>query len=164
MAKQPKQNGDLYNFVGDRGEIIFELAITDYSQFARPLFRPAFLGDKWPALDYLVELIGVRGMTPIFFVQVKTTAAAIVGNHLTVALPPKRKKPLVRIPGPTYLFGVQEPMKRAFIRAVNDGTPQGVYEIPVTHELTPANLQVLYDEVKAFWSLQDFKPRNSAFA
>jgi hypothetical protein len=164
MARQSKRLGDLFNFIGDRGESIFELAITEYSQFRRPLFRPAFLGEKWPAIDYLVELTGVKGMTPIFFVQVKSTATAIAANRLQVALPPKKRRPLVRIPGPTYLVGVHEPMKRAFIRAVYDNSGQGVYAIPVTHELTPVNLRVLYDEVKAFWKQQDFKPQNSAFA
>ena len=164
MAKSDKQNGKLFDFVGGRGESIFELAITDYSQFPNPLFRAAFLGDKWPALDYLVELTGVKGMTPIFFVQVKTTAQPIANNRLLVALPPKKTKALVRIPGPTYLVGVQEPMKRVFIRAVNDNVAQGVYHIPVTHELTPANLVVLYDEVRAFWQQQNFKLQQSAFA
>jgi hypothetical protein len=164
MARRAKPSGTLFSFVGDRGESIFELAITDYSQFAMPLFRPAFLGDKWPAVDYLVELTGVRGMTPIFFVQVKSTAAAIVGNRLPTELRPERKKTLARIPGPTYLVGVKEPMKRAFIRAVRDVAGGGVYDIPLANELTPANLRVLYDEVKEFWTLQDFKPRQSAFA
>ena len=164
MAKKIQQTGELLSVVGDRGENIFELAITDYSQFAEPLFRPAFLGDKWPALDYLVELTGVKGLTPIFFVQVKATAAAIAQNRLEVELPPKKKKALARIPGPTYLVGVQEPTKRAFIRAVNDRSAHGVYQIPVTHELTPVNLQILYDEVKAFWTGQNFKPKKSAFA
>jgi len=36
----------LSNLIGDRGENIFELAITDYREFARPLFKPGFLGDK----------------------------------------------------------------------------------------------------------------------
>jgi hypothetical protein len=60
--------------------------------------------------------------------------------------------------------GVQEPTRRAFIRAVNASAGPGVYQIPVTHELTPANLRVLYDEVKAFWRRQDFKLQHSAFA
>jgi hypothetical protein len=164
MAKRTQQFGELVNVVGDRGENIFELAITDFSQFPRPLFRPAFLGDKWPAADYLVELTGVKNMTPIFFVQVKSTSAAIADNRLKVALPPKKKRRLVCVPGPTYLVGVHEPMKRAFIRAVYDQSHQGVFEIPVTHELTPVNLRVLYDEVKAFWKLQNIKPQQSAFA
>jgi hypothetical protein len=130
----------------------------------QPLFRPAFLTEKWPAVDYLVELIGVKGMTPIFFAQVKSTVAANAVGQVHAALPPKKRRTLARIPGPTYLVGVQEPTKRVFIRAVNDQAAAGVYAIPVTHELTPPNLQVLYDEVKAFWQQQDFKPRQSAFA
>src|SRR5262245_22873586 len=63
----------LSNLIGDRGENIFELAITDYREFARPLFKPGFLGDKWPAVDYYVELVGVEGSTPFFFAQIKTT-------------------------------------------------------------------------------------------
>ncbi len=164
MARRLSRNAELRSFIGDRGESIFELAITDYSQFTRPLFRPAFLTEKWPAVDYLVELIGVKGMTPVFFVQVKSTTTPIVGSEIQVALPPRKRKSLARIPGPTYLVGVQEPRKRAFIRAVNDQAGPGVYAIPVTHELTPANLRVLYDEVAAFWQRQDFKPQQSAFA
>jgi hypothetical protein len=164
MAKQPKKTGVLVNVVGDRGENIFELAITDYSQFQAPLFRAAFLGDKWPAVDYLVELVGVAGMTPHFFVQVKSTSAAIANNYVKVELPPMKKRLLIRVPGPTYLVGVQEPTKRAFILAVTDDSNQGVYSIPVTHELTPSNLRILYDEVSAFWSQQTVKPQQSAFA
>lgn len=164
MAKQTKKTGVLVNVVGDRGENIFELAITDYSQFQRPLFRAAFLGDKWPAVDYLVELNGVRGMTPHCFVQVKSTVTAIANNQLEVAFPPKKKRMLVRVPSPTYLVGVHEPTKRAFIIAVTDESNKGIYHIPVTHELTPANLQVLYDEVRAFWTQQEnIKPQQSAF-
>jgi hypothetical protein len=164
MARRIRFNGELRNFIGNRGESLFELAITDYIQFRQPLFRPAFLTEKWPAVDYLVELIGVKGMTPIFFAQVKSTVAAIAVGQVHVALPPKKRRALARIPGPTYLVGVQEPMKRVFIRAVNDQARPGVYAIPVTHELTPANLQVLYDEVKAFWQQHDSKPQQSAFA
>jgi hypothetical protein len=164
MPKHTRQSGVLRNVVGDRGENIFELAITDYSQFAEPLFRVAFLGDRWPAVDYLVELTGMKEMTPIFFVQVKSTTRPITGDRLKIALPPASRSSLVRIPGPTYVVGVHEPTKRTLIRAVNDSPGPGVYDIPVSHELTPANLQVLYDEVKAFWILQDFKPEQSAFA
>jgi hypothetical protein len=164
MARRPKKGGELFNVVGDRGESIFELAITDYSMFPRPLFRPAFLGDKWPSVDYLVELVGVRGITPFIFIQVKATATPLTSNQLELALPWNKKGRLARIPGPPYLVGVHEPTKRAFIRAVNDDADRGAYTIPVTHELTPANLLVLYDEVKEFWSRQDFKPRQSAFA
>jgi hypothetical protein len=163
MGRLIRFSGELRNFTGDRGESIFGLAITDYSHFPRPLFRPAFLTERWPAVDYLVELTGVKGMTPIFFVQVKSTIAAIGAGRIQVTLPPKKRQSLARIPGPTYVVGVQEPMKRAFIRALTEQGKPGVYAIPITHELKPANLQVLYDEVKAFWQQQSFKPEHSAF-
>src|ERR1700693_1643791 len=81
----------LADFIGGGGGSMLELAITDYSEFPRPLFRPAFITDKWPAVDYLVELISVTGMTPFFFVQVKSTAAALAAGHLHVALPPRKR-------------------------------------------------------------------------
>jgi hypothetical protein len=151
--------------VGDRGEMLFKLAISEYSMFPRPLFRPGFLGEKWPAIDFYIELLGVKSRTPFFFVQVKSTATAIpVGaTDLEVSLPPKKRDFLFRVPGPTYLAGVHEPSKRTFILSINAQAPQGVYKIPLQHELTPANLQILYEEVKAFWKSHTYKPQNSHF-
>jgi hypothetical protein len=163
VAKKKRIAGELLHAIGDRGESIFELAIRDYSQFPRPLFRPAFFSDRWPAVDYVVELTGVKGMTPVLFVQVKSTQEPIANNRIPVSLPPKKKKALARIPGPTYVVGVQEPTRRTFIRAVFEVEGPGVYDIPVTHELTPANLRILYDEVRAFWRTHNRKPQQSQF-
>jgi len=163
MAKK-KANWQLLQAVGERGETIFELAITDYSQFIRPLFRPAFFTDRWPAFDYVVELTGVRGFTPVLFVQVKSTAQALAGNAVEVELLPRKRNALARIPGPTYLVGVHEPTKRAFVHAIIEQDAPGVYQIPLAHELTPANLRVLYDEVKEFWNNHQRKPQQSHFA
>jgi hypothetical protein len=155
----------LKDLVGYRGEKLFELAISEYSMFPQPLFRPGFLGEKWPAIDFYVELLGVRRRTPFFFVQVKSTAAAIPfgATHLNVSLPPKKREFLFRVPGPTYLAGVHEPSRRTFILSINAQSPQGVYKMPLQHELNPANLQILYNEVKAFWNSHDYKPQNSHF-
>jgi hypothetical protein len=158
-------SNSLKDLVGYRGEKLFELAISEYSMFPRPLFRPGFLGEKWPAIDFYVELLGVKRRTPFFFVQVKSTAVAIpVGaTDIDVSLPPTKRDFLFRVPGPTYLAGVHEPSKRTFILSINAQAPQGVYRIPLKHELTPANLQILYDEVKSFWSSHTYKPQNSHF-
>jgi len=156
----------LKDLVGYRGEKLFELAISEYSMFPRPLFRPGFLGEKWPAIDFYVELLGVRSRTPFFFVQVKSTANAIPNGaaHLDVSLPPGKREFLFRVPGPTYLAGVHEPSKRTFILSINARSAQGVYRIPLQHELTPVNLRLLYEEVKAFWQSHTYKPQNSHFA
>ena len=66
------------NVIGNRGELIFELAITYYAQFQKPLFRPGFLGEKWPTVDYYIELLDVPDAQPFFFVQVKTSTLPIL--------------------------------------------------------------------------------------
>ena len=157
-------DGELLQAIGNRGENLVVLAITDYSQFPKPLFRTAPFTGGWPAVDYVVELTGVRNLTPVLFVQVKSTRNPISNGRIEIVLTPKKKRMLARIPGPTYIIGVQEPTRRVFIRAVFERDGPGVYAIPVTYELTPANLQVLYDEVKEFWHSHLRKPRQSHFS
>lgn len=48
---------ELRDVVGFRGEKLVELRLTDYSAFEQPLFRPGFLGDKWPAVDWRPSLL-----------------------------------------------------------------------------------------------------------
>ena len=153
------------DLVGRRGELVFEERITDYRAFAGPLFRPAFLGDKWPAIDYYVELLEVRGVTPFFFAQVKTTASDLpaAAAHLEVRVGKRNLKRLYERPGPTYLVGVHEPTRRAFALCVHLRPMQDVYRIPVACELTPENLAILHREVSSFWALHPGKPAVSFF-
>ena len=157
---------ELAAVIGVRGESIFELAVTDYSRFARPLFRPSFLGDKWPSVDYYVELLGVRDCRPFMFAQVKSTAQQLSpGSHdIEISLPKSNCLSLFMVPGPTYLAGIHEPTRRAFIVSVHRRPNQGVYRIPLKNELTPDNLRLLYNEVVEFWKSHPFKPFTSAFS
>jgi len=51
-------NGDVNNLIGDRGEAIFESVMTKFHG-AQPIFRrPRFMGEKWPNIDYVCELLG----------------------------------------------------------------------------------------------------------
>lgn len=77
---------NISNALGKRGERIFELAITDLEKFDFPLFNPANLGDKWPVVDYYVELCGITQFIPFFFVQVKTTKSPINKEVLEVKI------------------------------------------------------------------------------
>lgn len=51
----------LQDVTGYRGEKMVALCLTDSSQFTEPLFRPNFLGEQWPTIDFYVELMGVGG-------------------------------------------------------------------------------------------------------
>ncbi len=157
---------ELRQVTGFRGEKIVELCLTDYAAFPKPLFRPGFLGDTWPAIDFYVELTAVRGKRLYFFVQAKATTSALTARSASLSISTKKKDidRLLRIPGPTYILGVHEPTKRVFVRSVHTGIPvQAITRIPVAHELTSVNLQKLHDEVRDFWSTSTHKPTSSEF-
>jgi hypothetical protein len=157
----------LQDVTGFRGEKILELRLTDYQQFAGPLFRPGFLGDKWPAIDFYVELRRVSRKTPYFFAQAKTTAGSLPKSASSLKISSKKSdiERLLKMPGPTYIFGIHEKSQRVFVRSIHDGTPaKAITRIPLSHELTATNLRKLHDEVKGFWKESKFKPKGSVFA
>jgi hypothetical protein len=158
---------DLKDLTGFRGELIVELCLTDYRNFARPPFRPGPFGDKWPAIDFYVELRNVPGRTPYFFVQAKATGAQLTKTSQSLRISTKKRdiQRLLRLPGPTYIFGIHEPTQRVFVKSVHWGIPvRAITRIPLTHELTTNNLQVLHNEVRKFWNTSYHKPKSSAFA
>ena len=71
---------DLREITGIRGDKIVELCLTDYRAIDSPLFRLGFLGDKWPAVDYHVELTSVPGQRPYLFAQVKSTSSPLTSR------------------------------------------------------------------------------------
>lgn len=157
----------LQDVTGFRGEKIVELCLTEYSAFARPLFRPAFLGDKWPAIDFYVELNGVRGKRPYFLIQSKCTSANLPAQATALRISSTMNDidRLLRIPGPTYILGVHEPSRRVFAKSVHTGIAvRGITRIEISHELTAANLRRLYDEVRTYWRSTGHKPHQSVFA
>ena len=164
LTTQAQKAQPMTNVIGDRGENIFELAITYYEQFQGPLFKPGFLGEKWEAIDYYVELLDVPHARPFFFVQVKATASPLPAGAMGLQIRVEKSKceRLYRIPGPTYIVGVHEPTKKAYIFSLHDKPKKGVYSIPLKHELTPDNLQILHNEVREFWQSSN-KPTRSHF-
>ena len=158
---------ELREVTGFRGEKILELSLTDYQAFPKPLFKPGFLGDKWPAIDYYVELTSVRGKRLYFFAQAKATRTSLVPSQTDLTISTKKKdiERLLQIPGPTYIFGIHEPSKRVFVRSVHAGVPvKAITRIPFIYELTSNNLRILYDEVRGYWANNSHKPESSNFA
>lgn len=157
----------LREVIGYRGEWIVELCLTDYSEFEKPLFRPAYLGDKWPVIDFYVELDLVRGKRPYFFAQVKSTSSPLAPESANLSISTRKKdvERLLRIPGPTYIFGVHEPSNRVFVQSIHTGMPaQAVTRISVANELTSMKLEALHREVREFWLANDYKPESSVFS
>lgn len=167
-ARRPKlpMNSALRDVTGTRGEKLTELALTDYSQFDQPLFRPGFLGEKWPFVDFYVELTDISDQRPYFFAQTKTSSTPLskTARNLRISARKRDIENLLKIPGPTYIIGVHEPTKRVFIRSVHEGIlKQAVTTIPLEYELNPTNLKTLHDEVRDYWKASARKPLRSNF-
>ncbi len=157
---------ELRDVTGFRGEKIVELCLTDYQAFPKPLFRPGFLSEKWPAIDSYVELTAVRGKRLYFFVLAKTTTATLTAQSAELPISTKKKDidRLLRIPGPTYILGVHEPSRKVYVRSVHTGIPvRAITRIPLTNELNSANLKRLHDEVREYWKSNHHKPTSSVF-
>jgi hypothetical protein len=157
----------LQEVTGFRGEKIIELCLTNYESFPSPLFKPGFLGDKWPTIDFYVELSAVRGKRPYFFGQAKSTRGDLAPGATNLSVTAKKAdiERLLHIPGPTYILGVHEPSQRVFVRSVHTGIPiKAITRIPLAYELTSSNLQKLHAEVSKFWHTTTHKPTSSEFA
>ncbi|MGK7897816.1 MAG: hypothetical protein AB4372_30425 [Xenococcus sp. (in: cyanobacteria)] len=156
----------LRDVIGFRGEKILELCLTDYQAFPQPLFNPGFLGDKWPAIDFYVELTSIPGKRLYFFGQAKATTSELTKNStiLNISTTKKNIEQLLEIPGSTYIFGIHEPTKRVFAQSVHTGIPvKAITRISVSNELTSVNLRRLHDEVRDFWTSNFYKPTTSVF-
>jgi len=82
---------ELRDITGFRGEKIIELCLTDYRTLPKQLFRPGFLGDKWPAIDFYVELTAVPGKRIYFFAQAKTTTSSLTAVSTDLMISTKKK-------------------------------------------------------------------------
>jgi len=167
IASEKTNTHQLRDVTGYRGEKILELCLTDYASFQQPLFRPGFLGDKWPAIDFYVELTSVPGKRPYFFGQVKATTSKLTAQSKTLCISTKKEdiEHLLQVPGPTYIFGVHEPSKKVYVRSVHFGVPiKAIKNIPLAYELNSVTLQKLHDEVRDYWASTDHKPTSSVFA
>jgi hypothetical protein len=156
----------LQDVTGSRGENIVQLCLTEYAAFNKSLFRSAFLGDKWPAIDFYVELIGVPRRRPYFLVQCKATSAMLPAQSSSIRISATKDHVarLLQIPGPTYIFGVHEPSQRVFAKSVHAGmAAAAITRIQLTNELTIDNLYRLYDEVRNYWRTTGHKPLTSVF-
>src|SRR5947209_7754694 len=96
------------NAIGERGERIAAIVLTRFAGMQNPLFKPCFLGEKWPAMDLYVELLPPipKGLRPFFFAQVKSTGQGYDegSGNLKVKLSADDVGRLLSIPAPTYFI------------------------------------------------------------
>lgn len=142
------------DLLGQRGEALFYVMISKYNGHDQPLFRPQFLGDKWPTLDFIVELVNCpEQIVPYFFVQVKTTRRGYTNNNrLKLHVHKDDFIRLSKFPAPTYLVGIDDIKEIGYIVSANSEYIQTISNISTQFPLFHSKTQeVLWQEVKDFW-------------
>ena len=95
--------------IGKRGESLFTAMITRPCH-NRMWFIDTFMGEKYPTIDFYVNLIDSTVERAFLYVQVRATNNGYSGNGATRKLNVKVTKRdiqrLKRIPGPTYVVGI----------------------------------------------------------
>lgn len=109
------------NSVGGFGENLAAVHLSRpvRANYQRPLFRPAHLGEKYPVVDFIVDVLDPsENSIGFFFVQVKSTSKAKAKSR-TLALDIELEKfnKLAGIPVPTFLIGVDTQTEHAFLIA-----------------------------------------------
>jgi hypothetical protein len=131
-----------------------------------PRFRPQFLGDKWPNIDFIVELMDAStAMTPYFFVQVKATRQGYTKrtHRLKVKVPKSSIEQLASYPAPTYLVGIDELDEMGYILSVKGPHHTGVTSMATTFPINHDTQDRLWHEVMDFWKRVDVPHMRSQF-
>src|ERR1700722_16545301 len=98
---------------------VIALGRSVMGRYVRPLFRATLLGDKYPVVDCLVDVLDATDRSlGFFFAQVKgTVEPPALGGRLGITIAQKRYNALVRIPVPSYLIGVDIRAEAAYLVA-----------------------------------------------
>jgi len=155
--------------IGIRGEAICVLVLTQFCGRNRPLFRPHFLGDKFPTLDYLVELVDAGPITALFFVQVKATTRGYTQprqgvRRLHVQVPQEDMRRLVLYPAPTYVIGIDEREEVGYILAADEHSSGPIASLSTSSPLDCEHLGLLWSEVNEYWKQRDMRLLRSVFS
>ncbi len=156
--------------IGSRGEAIFRVRITDpHGPGGNPLFRPYPLGDKFPTLDFLVELVGLpAGRIGYFLAQVKATRQGFTRRppvRLRVKIEQGDINRMLEYPGPTYAIAIDERkgFETAYIASINGAAMGKLQGMPPTYPLDATNMQALWHEVATYWANKQMALDHSAF-
>lgn len=143
------------DYTGRRGEFITTVHLTRPDPILKcPLFDPTFLGDKYPTVDFLVDILDGGKSVGFFFIQVKATETTTpAATAVAATIKDEKYDMLVGIPVPTFLVGVDSVNERSFIIAATPSTSKPS-SIPMTHDLGLAVVRSrLHKEMVDFWAV-----------
>lgn len=157
------------NQIGKRGENIFSTIISRNVDTKGFLLDPTFLGEKFPTVDFHVDLLKYKKKRAFFFASVKTTTQGYKSNDtkLNISIPKKELSRLKKLCVPVYIFGIDEVKEVGYVVSANNiNTKKNLNGIPITHKIDLTNTNVineLWNEVKNYWDanseIKNFKSK-----
>jgi hypothetical protein len=144
------------NAIGSTGENIAK-AILEFF----PNFKVVFLGEKFPVVDFYVE-VEEDGNTYPFLIQVKATTSNLTTRKcLCVAVPNLKYQSLHSKPIPTYVGGVHIDTAQLYIaptysskKRITSIKPNCVLSIE-NKDMCAENMNRIKNDVKAYWDCLD---------
>ena len=149
--------------IGERGQWLFSLLMTDLCGREDQLFRPRFLGDKYPTFDSIVEVVDQPSY--FFFVQVKGTTLGYTAeeHRLRVQVTQDDIDRMVACPAPTYVVGIDvNAIGVGFLLSVNEPRDH-LASLTTRFRIDCGALEQLRDEVIDFWSSRNMNLTSSRF-
>jgi hypothetical protein len=155
--------------IGHRGENLFAVMITKQC-LGRAWFFEVKLGEKYPTIDFHVDLLEPTVEKAYCFVQVKATDKGYSGTgvdrKINVRVSKKDVQKLRKMPAPTYVVGidVSKPMGQGYIMAIDRLVTKGINGLPTKYPLDCRALKTLWNEVDTYWKAKDMLMAKSAFS
>ncbi len=146
--------------LGSEGRPFFLFGLRSGIPTVARFFKPQFLGDKWPLVDYIVELEG-SAKKSFCFVQVKATRAGYTkkGNRLKVRVSKKDVQAMAMYPVPTYIVGIDEEGEKGYIISANGENVGSLSSLNTNFPLDLNNCDTLWKEVEAYWKTAPPPPK-----
>jgi hypothetical protein len=141
------------NRIGKRGENIFATIISRNVASKGFLLDPTFLGDKFPTVDFHVDLLQYPHKA-FFYASVKTTTLGYYPDDekIKITIGKEEVAELSKFPIPVYIFGIDETKEKGFLISANNlNTSLNINGIPTKFPITGAVLELLWKEVADYW-------------
>jgi hypothetical protein len=141
------------NRIGKRGENIFATIISRNVASRGFLFDPTFLGDKFPTVDFHVDLLQYP-YKAFFYASVKTTTLGYYpgDEKIKITIGKDEVAELNKFLIPVYIIGIDETQEKGYLISANNlDTSLNINGIPTKFPVGSTVLQLLWKEVADYW-------------
>lgn len=154
------------DWIGHRGENLFRVMITKICD-NKMWFHEVMLGEKYPTVDFHLDLLPSVIAKSYCFIQVKATAHGYTGTgdaeKLNVQVTREDLERLKGIPAPTYVVGIDVMGEKGFLFPIKKDSPPSINGIPTKYPIDCTTIKQLWQEVNGNWKAKKMLSSKSIF-